>query len=634
MKDGKFTLHHTKQKKGKNIYVYHSLAWYYRKNGKPYRNTLINFGKLTVEEVEYYKDAVACLNHEPGMLPCNINNIEVTNCLEYLPCAIGIHFWNFWRLFDVFPNDIANKDVSTHDIALILTILRLVRTCSKNSTVELYESTAAPQLIGVSLQSYNKSRIFRELEPIENYREELGKHIYNYAQENGYTKGKLVFYDLSSANFSGLRCLMAKWGHCKDGYLVHVVLLLVITPEGYPIYWEIVEGNTADAKTLADLIQNVEKIHGPLDSVICFDRGIVSDENLKILEGKGIEFITALDGNQLDYFETEIDFDIFIKVKQLDHEHDFKRITEILLTHGFLYERSDLYYKEIILSESEITEIERKTNKLALRKRRYFLAFNPILAYLTDKHRKERVEEFKLWLEEYNKDLNNALRERNKKTIAENITKQIRKRKLANVKINYNLEAYEVINKDVKGRVRRARTYKINLDEIKPDSFEQAQKYDGLWMLITNISKQREKYFFQTSNFTSYLEIYRLKNAIEESFKILSSFVGFEPIYVYKEQHVKAHFTICILSYLIEITILNKIRSSKKVDNMSLETIFNQLAKCKQHIIKLKEGKFISRITTVDKKLEKVLKELDCSYLVAPSFLTRKGIVTLQEKCA
>ena len=125
-----------------------------------------------------------------------------------------------------------------------------------------------------------------------------------------------------------------------------------------------------------------------------------------------------------------------------------------------------------------------------------------------------------------------------------------------------------------------------------------------------------------------------MKNVIEESFKILSSFVGFEPIYVYKEQHVKAHFTICILSYLIEITILNKIRSSKKVDNMSLETIFNQLAKCKQHIIKLKEGKFISRITTVDKKLEKILKELDCSYLVAPSFLTRKGIVTLQEKCA
>lgn len=121
-----------------------SKSYFQRHNFLPFSPTL----KLTVEEVEYYKDAVACLNHEPGMLPCNINHIEVTNCLEYLPCAIGIHFWNFWRLFDVFPNDIDNKDVLTHDIALILTILRLVRTCSKNSTIELYESTAAPQLNG------------------------------------------------------------------------------------------------------------------------------------------------------------------------------------------------------------------------------------------------------------------------------------------------------------------------------------------------------------------------------------------------------------------------------------------------------------------------------------------------------
>ena len=57
--------------------------------------------------------------------------------------------------------------------------------------------------------------------------------------------------------------------------------------------------------------------------------------------------------------------------------------------------------------------------------------------------------------------------------------------------------------------------------------------------------------FFQKSGFNNFFEIYRLKNRIEESFKIISDFVEIEPFYVYKPEHVKAHFKICVLSYLV-----------------------------------------------------------------------------------
>jgi transposase len=110
---------------------------------------------------------------------------------------------------------------------------------------------------------------------------------------------------------------MAKWGHCKDGFNTHVVLLLVITPEGYPVYWELLEGNTADVKTIEDLILKIEKIYGKVNSILCFDRGMVSDDNLKLLEGKKIRFITALDGNQVNYFKELIDFILIEKVKVL-----------------------------------------------------------------------------------------------------------------------------------------------------------------------------------------------------------------------------------------------------------------------------------------------------------------------------
>ena len=127
----------------------------------------------------------------------------------------------------------------------------------------------------------------------------------------------------------------------------------------------------------------------------------------------------------------------------------------------------------------------------------------------------------------------------------------------------------------------------------------------------------------------SYFEIYRLKTTIEESFKILSNFVGVEPFYVYKDEHVKAHFTLCILAYLINVTILNKIRSSSKIKNRSLEKIFHELKKCRQDKIKLTENRTISKITQPSAEQNKILDVLDCKYLVSPDFLYQNEIISL-----
>ena len=406
------------------------LAWYFRKNKKPVRKTLKNLGTLTEIDIEHYKNSIACLNNEPHMFPCNINKLIVTKSNEYLSCAVGKYFWDYWDLSAVFNDDSEKKDVSTGVIALILTVIRLVQPCSKNFTIKLYNETCLQQLTGVSSAIYNKARIFRELENIESHREQLGKHIFNLAKRKKLTDGNLFFYDLSSGNLSGLKCVMAKWGHCKDGYNPHIVLLLVITPEGYPIYWELLEGNTADVSTIEDLISKIEKLYGKIDSVLCFDRGMVSNENLLLLEKKKIRFITALDGNQVDHFGKHIDFSLINEIKQLDIKNDTKKIQAKLVLNNFQYVKKNLFYKEIKLTEEQKNEIEKTTKKLNLINRRYFLSFNPELAYLSDKHRRERVNAFKDWIEEYNKELSQALMSRKQEAIEKVLKKEAYKRKI------------------------------------------------------------------------------------------------------------------------------------------------------------------------------------------------------------
>jgi len=59
---GKFFLHHSKQRKGSKVYIYHMIAWYFRKNKKPFRQTIKYLGRLNDDEIEFYKNTVACLN--------------------------------------------------------------------------------------------------------------------------------------------------------------------------------------------------------------------------------------------------------------------------------------------------------------------------------------------------------------------------------------------------------------------------------------------------------------------------------------------------------------------------------------------------------------------------------------------
>jgi len=369
VKKGKFVLHHSKQLKGKATYIYYQIAWYFRKDGKPYRNVIKNLGRLKDSEIEFYKNAIACINGDLNVFPCQLDQLRVRTSRDYLPSAIGNFFWNHWELSSVFQTPPDRKEVSTGDIAKILTIIRLVKPSSKSYTTELYPETCLPELIGVLPSAYNKSRIFRELESIEFFKNKLGKHIFELAKKKNYTKGELLFYDLSSGNISGLRCVMAKWGHCKDGYRTHVVLMLVITPEGYPIYWEILEGNTADANTIEMLTGKIEEAFGKIDSVLCFDRGMVSDDNLKLLEKKTIPVITALDGNQVKYFEDCIDFLLINKVKKLDLEKEESEITKQLTGCGFVFALKNLFYKEFNLTDEQKLTIENKTDKLNFRPR-------------------------------------------------------------------------------------------------------------------------------------------------------------------------------------------------------------------------------------------------------------------------
>jgi transposase len=79
-----------------------------------------------------------------------------------------------------------------------------------------------------------------------------------------------------------------------------------VTEEGFPLSYEVFEGNRADVTTLEEILDSVERKHGALSRVWIFDRGIVSEENLALLRQRGASYLVATPRRMLASFQKEL----------------------------------------------------------------------------------------------------------------------------------------------------------------------------------------------------------------------------------------------------------------------------------------------------------------------------------------
>jgi len=258
------------------------LARTYREDGKNRKEIVVKLGKLTDEEAKHWRDILQMIRR-PDSFWTTLDDIVVRQHFTYLDAAVVNAVWDEWKLDDAF-DDTGRRDVDVSIIARILTINRCLDPMAKSRTPEWFSHTALPWMLDVSPDLVNPSRIFRELESIEARKEAICSHLYEKMLKESPESMRSVFYDLSTSTFSGSHCVLMKWGRCKEGYRNHVVLALVVNGDGLPFYWEVLPGGTADATTIIWLMEHVRDRLAVSNMSLVFDRGMVSEENLALLE--------------------------------------------------------------------------------------------------------------------------------------------------------------------------------------------------------------------------------------------------------------------------------------------------------------------------------------------------------------
>lgn len=380
-----------------NSYRSYSLARAYREHGKNRKEIVLKLGRLSNDEAQRWRSLLQTLK-KPGAFVTTLDDLVVTRHYAYLDVASASAVWDHWRLNEAFA-DRGNRDVGIETIARILVVNRCIDPAAKSQTPQWFRRTTLPWLLNVDPQSINASRIFRELTVIEQHKERICEHLYTQMTRHQPESLRSVFYDLSSTTFSGTRCVLMKWGHCKEGYHNHVVLALVVNRDGLPFYWEVLPGATADVTTINWLIERLCGRFDVAQTTLVFDRGMVSDENLAALEEQSIKYISAMDKSQLEGI-TCVDF------AQFSHLDPAQVSEQVRTLAGFKKLNESTYYQAFPV----------------VGKRRYILCFNPQLFKDQRQARAQAHADFQAFVDDLNAELRVAKRSRQRKATKEKFT--------------------------------------------------------------------------------------------------------------------------------------------------------------------------------------------------------------------
>jgi hypothetical protein len=156
-----------------------------------------------------------------------------------------------------------------------------------------FDQSAMGDLLGTGFAVAEKDRLYRCLDRIGEHKTALFDHLRQRWQELFQARFDVLLYDLTSTYIEGEgeEIPKAKYGYSRDHRFDcrQVVIALVVTPEGFPLAYEVMAGNTSDRTTLRGFLAKIEAQYGQARRVWVMDRGIPSEEVLEEMRQPGRE---------------------------------------------------------------------------------------------------------------------------------------------------------------------------------------------------------------------------------------------------------------------------------------------------------------------------------------------------------
>jgi len=213
-----------------------------------------------------------------------LGEMQLRRARPFGNCWLGCELWRQLQLDEFWERKLpkGREGVAWAKVLELLAVNRLIDPGSEFRVHRhWFDQSAMDALLEVDFVVAEKDRLYRCLDRLLEHRQELFVHLQQRWQNLFDVQFEVLLYDLTSTYLEGAaeQNPKAKRGYSRDGRpdCKQVVIALVVTPQGFPLAYEVMDGNTSDKTTLRNFLTRIETIYGKARRVWLMDRGIPTE---------------------------------------------------------------------------------------------------------------------------------------------------------------------------------------------------------------------------------------------------------------------------------------------------------------------------------------------------------------------
>jgi transposase len=227
-----------------------------------------------------------------GLLPdssivgLKLSQLRLCRPRQWGACWLILTLWRELRLDRFWAERLPASRKGTHwdDVLLVLVAYRLLAPGSEwRLHREWFERSALADLLGADFGLAEIHKLYACHDHLLAHKQALFDHLVGRWRDLFNASFDVLLYDLTSTYFEAEPPFpesdKRRFGYSRDRRqdCVQVVIALVVTPEGLPLAYEVLPGNTADNTTLRGFLDRIERQYGKARRIWLMDRGIPTE---------------------------------------------------------------------------------------------------------------------------------------------------------------------------------------------------------------------------------------------------------------------------------------------------------------------------------------------------------------------
>jgi hypothetical protein len=236
------------------------------------------------------EDRCEALVDDESIVRVRLSQLRLVRPRQWGACWLVLQLWKeleldrFWG--ERLPQ--SRKGTRWEQVLLVLVAYRLLAPGSEwRLHREWFSKCALSDLLRADFSLADSHKLYACHDLLLKHKQALFDHLINRWRDLFNASFEVLLYDLTSTYFESAPPQdpndKRRFGYSRDkrSDCVQVVIALIVTPQGFPLAYEVLAGNTADNTTLRAFLQKIEAHYGKAQRIWLMDRGIPTEEVLE-----------------------------------------------------------------------------------------------------------------------------------------------------------------------------------------------------------------------------------------------------------------------------------------------------------------------------------------------------------------